>query len=205
MSGFSIIPLAITVMLGPQILVAILLITRKDPVKSSLAYIFAIVTTTVLTTLMYYFIITLTGLHKASGSDGPILKYILAAILFLLIVRTYIHRKKMTKTPKWITDLAKATTGKIILIGFLLILIMPGDIVSTLTVAGLIKSNNASFLFALPFFAAVALIVSLPLVIYLIAGKKGQLFIDKADKWIDTHGYLLNIIVFSVFIVLLLS
>jgi hypothetical protein len=174
-------------------------------VKSSLAYIFAIVTTTVLTTLMYYFIITLTGLHKASGSDGPILKYILAAILFLLIVRTYIHRKKMTKTPKWITDLAKATTGKIILIGFLLILIMPGDIVSTLTVAGLIKSNHASFLLALPFFGAVALIVSLPLVIYLIAGKKGQPFIDKADKWIDTHGYLLNIIVFSVFIVLLLS
>jgi len=205
MSGFSIIPLAITVMLGPQILVAMLLIARKGPVKSSLAYIISVSATIVLTTLLYYYIITVTGMHKATASGKPIFKYILAAILFLLIIRTFFNRKKMTKTPRWITGIATASIGKIMVIGFLLIAIMPGDIACAFSVAGFIKSNHSNFLIALPFFAVVASIASLPLAVYLIAGKKGQPYIDKADNWLNTHGYLLNIIVLSVFIVMLLS
>ena len=111
----------------------------------------------------------------------------------------------MTKTPKWITGIATASIRKIMVIGFLLISVMPGDIACEFTVAGFIKTNHSNFIFALPFFAVVALITTLPLAIYLIAGKKGQPYIDKADKWLNTHGYLLNIIVLSVFIAILLG
>jgi hypothetical protein len=40
MGDIAILPFALTVMLGPQILVSMMLITRKDVVKSSLVYTF---------------------------------------------------------------------------------------------------------------------------------------------------------------------
>ena len=54
MTNIPVLPLSLTVMLGPQILVAVLLITRKDPIKSSVIYITAVLATLILTTFIYY-------------------------------------------------------------------------------------------------------------------------------------------------------
>jgi hypothetical protein len=192
-------------MLGPQILVPMLLITRKDPVKSSLVYIISLSVTTVLITFLYYYLISVTHMHDMSMHGEPIFKYVLLGILLFLIIRTIINRKKLTKPPKWMADISNASLKKIGLIGFSLIAFMPGDIAVTFTVASFLDRNHVAFMDVFPFFALIGFIASIPLLVYFSFGKKGNQLMAKLNNWLNTHGYIINIITLSVFIYLILA
>ena len=206
MFGTSIIPLAITVMLGPQILVAMLLITHKKPLQSSIIYIIAVVTTIILTTFIAYNLITVMGLHRQSGNDEHnYLKYIIISLLLILLIWTFVNRKKITSKPKWMENISAASPKKIFSIGVFLIALMPTDLAIAFTIGGLILTNRGILLDATPFFLAVTLIASLPLMFYLALGKKGHQYIDTANDWLNTHGWVINTVVYTFFIYLLIS
>ncbi|TYA56691.1 GAP family protein [Formosa maritima] len=204
MSESTYIPLALTVMLGPQILVPMLLITRKDPIKSSLAYILSVTATIVLTTYIYYFVIYTTHFHELSSHGEPIIKYVLACILFFVLIKTVVKRKKITHPPKWMKNVTDASLKKIALIGFMLIAFMPGDIAMEFTVGSLLNTNSHTLVQAIPFFCMVSFIASIPLLIYLSFGKKGNQLMTQLNSWLNTHGYVINIITLSIFIYLIL-
>ncbi|PWK18583.1 GAP family protein [Xanthomarina spongicola] len=204
MDNLTFVPLAFTVMLGPQILVPMLLITRKDPVKSSLVYILSITASIILTTYIYYFVIQATHFHKLSSHGKPYFKYLLAGILFYILIKTIINRKKLTKLPKWLESVKNATLSRIALIAFFLIALMPGDIAMSFTVGSLLNTHNSSILGAFPFFAMVSLISAIPLFVYWSFGKKGNQIMDKLNIWLNTHGYVINILTLSIFIFLIL-
>ena len=199
------IPLAFTVMLGPQIIVAILLITRKDPIKSSLVYIASILLTLIGTTFMYYMLVDITGFQRTTLGGKPMLKYVMVAVIILLIIRLIVNRHKVTKPPKWMSSIATASLRKIFIIGTSLIAFMPADIVATFSVGSLLNSNPNGFIAALPFFTTVTLIASTPLICYVLLGKKGPAYLQQVNHWIDSHGYVINIIVLMFFIYLILS
>ncbi|WP_435416195.1 GAP family protein [Polaribacter aestuariivivens] len=204
MEDIAILPLALTVMLGPQILVGMLLITRKDPIKSSLIYILAIVSTLIFTTYIYYSIANTTSLHKASIGGKPIIKYFLIALFIFLIIRSIVNRKKITEPPKWMQGISTSSLSKIFLIGFSLIAFMPTDIAIAFTVGNILNSESSSFTSALPFFGAVLCISMLPLLLYFSLGSNGSKKLEKVNIWLNTHGYVINVIVFSFFIFLLI-
>ena len=204
MSETTIIPLSLTIMLGPQILVAMLLITRKDAVKSSLVYIISLITTLIFTTYIYCELIGITKFHKISILGKPILKYILAVILLFVLIRTIKNRKKITQQPKWMTDVLSCSLKRIAAIGFMLIALMPSDMVIEFTVGNLINSYDRTFTYAISFFVAVFVIAATPLTIYLSLGNKGPEKMQKMDKWLNTHGYLINVVVLSMFIIMIL-
>ena len=191
MTDDAILPLALAVMLGPQILVGMLLITRKDPIKSSLVYIVAVISTLIFTTYLYYSISTNIGLHEISIGGRPLLKYSLIAIFIFLIIRSIINRTKITEPPKWMQGISTNSLGKIFLINVCLIAFMPTDIAIAFTVGNLLNSESGSFLEALPFFGAVLLISILPLTIYFVLGTGGPKYLaeyallqDKRDRLI---------------------
>lgn len=192
-------------MLGPQILVAMLLIARKDAVRSSLIYIISVIVTLVTTTYLYYVIGAGLNLHHLSISGRPIFKYVIVAILVFILIRTIIKRKKLTREPKWMADLSDCSLKRIALIGFMLIALMPADIAMEFTVGNLINSNEGEFRDAVPFFLSVLVIASLPLIAYLIFWEKRPEIMQKVNNWLNTHGYLINVIILSLFIYLTLS
>lgn len=204
MTDIAILPLALTVMLGPQILVGMLLITRKDPIKSSLVYILAILSTLILTTYLYYLLANFTGLHKVTIGGRPMIKYFLITLFIFLIIRSIINRKKITEPPKWMQGILTSSLGKIFVIGLSLIAFMPTDIVVAFTVGNLLNSESSSFMDALPFFGAVLLISLLPLTIYFSLGRSGPKYLEKVNIWLNTHGYIINVIVLSFFIFMLI-
>ncbi|WP_281540574.1 GAP family protein [Maribacter aestuarii] len=204
MADVAILPLALSVMLGPQILVGMLLITRKDPIKSSLIYITAIILTLILTTYMYYSIIQRTDLHMASFAGVPMLKYFLIILFIVLIIRSLLKRHQVTAPPKWMQGIATASLGKIFMIGLCLIAFMPTDIAVTFSIGSILNSASSSFLEAWPFFGAVLFISFLPLIIYFSLGSNGSQYLEKVNRWLNTHGYIINIIVFTFFIFLLI-
>ncbi len=204
MTDIAILPLALTVMLGPQILVAILLITRKDPVKSSLVYIVAVMLTLLLTTSIYYLLANIINFQSTSEGGRPILKYILIALCVYLLVKSILNRHKLTEPPKWMKEIHEASLSKIFILGFTLIAFMPTDIVVAFTVGSLLNNDAGTLLDALPFFGAVLLIAFIPLILYFSLGSKGPEKLEKANVWLNTHGYVINVAVLTFFIFMML-
>lgn len=205
MTEIAILPLALTVMLGPQILVGMLLIMRKDAIKSSLVYTLSIVSTLILTTFIYYSLIQNTGLHNASVGGRPVLKHLLILLFIVLIIRSIVHRNKITEPPKWMKGISSASMGEIFIIGLCLIAFMPTDIIVAFSVGKILNSESGSFYDAFPFFGAVLLISILPLTIYFSLGRsKRSAYLENVNNWLNTHGYLINVVVMVFFIFLML-
>jgi hypothetical protein len=72
------------------------------------------------------------------------------------------------------------------------------------TVGVNLAQQNASLLGAVPFVAATILIAALPVLSYLLFRRRAQQVMPKVRDWMNTNSWLVNIIVYVVFIVLIL-
>ena len=202
----SIIPLALTVMMGPQIIVALLLVTHPKPIKSSLVYILSILITLVVTTAIYYYLFDLLDFKEQSGAGNhSLIKSMIVLLIGYLLIRTFLRRKKLTEKPKWMTSIVSASPWKISKMGFLLIALMPTEIAMEITVAGMIVEHQGTLLDAMGFFSMVTFIAALPILIYWLLGSYGNKVIDSVNNWLNTHGWVVNSVVYLFFVYLLLN
>jgi hypothetical protein len=73
------------------------------------------------------------------------------------------------------------------------------------TVGVNLAQNNASLLAALPFIALTVFIAALPVLFYLLFRRRAQQLMPKVREWMNTHSWLVNIIVYVIFILLIVS
>ena len=74
-----------------------------------------------------------------------------------------------------------------------------------MTVGVNLAQNNASLVGALPFMVATILIAALPVLSYLLFRHRAKQLMPKVRDWMNTNSWLVNIIVYAVFIVLILA
>lgn len=202
----AILPLAVTMMAGPQEMTAVLFVTHRSPVKVSLAFLTGVTVAMVLETSIFYLLAGTVDLGDPSdkGSSGTIIQLVLAGLLALLALRTY-RRRETIKPPKWLGGMMEASPTKALTMGFLLILVMPTDVVTMATVAANLQQNDKSLIDALPFWALTLLIAALPILAYLLLGERAKRGMPKVRDWMLENSWLVNIIVLGIFIVLILA
>jgi hypothetical protein len=202
----AILPLAVTMMAGPQEMTAIVFVTHPTPVKVSLAFLVGVTVAMVLGTTIYYLLAGTIDLGDASDneSSGTIIQLVLAGLLALLALRTY-RRRETIEPPKWLGRMMEASPRKALTMGFLLIFVMPTDIASMLTVAVNLQQGDGSLIDALPFWGLTLLIAALPILSYLLFGKRAKTAMPKVRDWMYANSWLVNIIVIGIFIVLILG
>lgn len=203
----DILPLAIAMMAGPQIISAVILITSKKAEKSSLAFIAAILLMTTVGTLVLFIVFQILGIDSLAGDDqqrpvAAVIETALIGILFFLAIRTYINRTEI-KTPKWMESLQEAEPINAFKLGMTLILIMPTDVIIMTTVAIHLVSKDASFLDALPFILTTALIAALPLIIYTIFRDSAAKLMPEIRQWMNDYSWLVQLFVYVIFILLI--
>lgn len=197
-------------MLGPQILSAIILVTKeKDPIKTSLAYLFGVLFAASTGILLVYLItnflggkIDLASSHR--GEAGKVLDFIFVIILIIMSVLTYIKRKKI-KPPKWLKVLQTAQPKGAFKIALVLIYLMPTDILVMLTVGTFLASNSLSYFDVLPYLVLTMFIASTPLLFYIFFRKKAVKFMPKVRDWMNKNSWVVNIIVYLFFLILISS
>src|SRR6266536_2745946 len=187
----AILPLAITMMAGPQEMTAIVFVTHPTPVKVSLAFLVGVIVAMVLGTTIYYLLAGTIDLGDASsnGSSGTIVQLVLAGLLALLAVRTYRHRETI-EPPKWLGRMMQASPRKALMTGFLLIFVMPTDIASMVTVAVNLQQNGKSLINALPFWGLTLVVAALPILSYLLFGKRAKTAMPKVRDWMYANSWL---------------
>jgi hypothetical protein len=203
--SLQILPLALTMMLGPQIMSAIIFVTTSKPVKLS-AYFLAAVAIAATAGVAIFFLLANNfslGDPSDSGSTGNILQYVFVGLLVVMSIMNYVRRATI-EPPKWLGALQNAEPGTAFKTGLMMIGLMPSDLIIMLTVGTNLSQNNSSFVSALPFLAATVLVAALPVLFYLLFRRRAKEFMPKMRNWMNNNAWAVNVIVYVVFIGIIL-
>ncbi|CAN5862121.1 hypothetical protein BH18ACT11_BH18ACT11_27300 [soil metagenome] len=208
--SLAVIPLAITMNAGPQIMSALIFVTASKPLKLSAYFLTGVVIAVTVGVTVTFGLATVLGNSVSlgdssdSGSLGNIIQYLLVGLLIFLSIRSYLGRET-SEPPRWLGALQNAKPRTAFLAGLLLLSIFPSDFVVLMTVGMNLAQQNASLLAALPFVAATILIAALPFLSYLLFRRRAEVTMPKVRDWMNTNSWLVNIVVYIVFIVLILA
>jgi len=194
---------------GPQIMSAIIFVTASKPLKPSAYFITGVVIAVTVGTTITYALASMLGNGVSlgdssdSGSLGNIIQYLLVGLLIFLSIRNYVRRETI-EPPRWLGALQNAGPRTAFTTGLLLLSVFPSDFVVLMTVGVNLAQHNASLVGAVPFIAATILIAALPVLSYLLFRRRAERAMPTVRDWMNTHSWLVNIIVYVVFIVLIL-
>jgi hypothetical protein len=207
--SLSVIPLAITMNAGPQIMSAIIFITASKPLKLSAYFLAGVVIAVSAGLTITYTLATALGNSISlgdpsnSGSLGNIIQYLLVGLLVVLSIKNYVNRETI-EPPRWLGALQNAGPRTAFTTGLLLLSVFPSDLVILVTVGVNLAQQNASLVGAVPFVAATIFIAALPMLSYLLFRRRAERAMPKVRDWMNTNSWLVNIIVYVVFILLIL-
>lgn len=205
-----VLPLAITMMAGPQIISSIIFVTRESgAVKVSLAYVAAVALAASVGILICMGLASLLDNTVDLQSDGgastaaKMIQIVLVGLLILRSIMIYLHRAT-SEPPKWLGTLQTASARRAFEIGLLLILLFPGDVVVMLTTGVHLVSEHHSFVDAVPLIGLVTLFAASPLLFYLLFKKRAEQLMPRVRDGMNSHSWAINIAVCVVFILLIL-
>lgn len=210
MEKLQVLPLAITMMAGPQILSAILFVTSERAVRVSSAFVLGVAAGT---TLGVAITTTLGGLFgdevsigstDDAGSVHSIIEMALVVLLALYAFRTYRHRAT-AEPPKLLGKLVGATPRMALRTGFLLVTLFPSDVIVLLTVGLHLGTGETPMIEALPFVGLTTLIAALPLVGYLLFRRRARVAMPKVRDWMNDHSWVITVACCAIFIFLIVS
>lgn len=210
MDGLRILPLAITMMAGPQIMSAVIFVTAQRAVRVSLAFLAAVALATTAGVAIMLGVASAvgSGVKLGDSSDnnsvGAIIQYVLVALLAAAAAKNWFQRKT-AEPPKWLGALMSAGPKKAFTVGLLVIALMPSDLMIMLTVGVHLEQSGAAFSEALPFIGLTVLVAAAPLLVRVLFAKRAEAAMPRVRDWMNTHSWLVNIMVCALFIVLILA
>jgi hypothetical protein len=202
----QILPLALIMVMGPQILTAIFLVTSHEPTKNSGAMLIGVVVAASLSLLIWFGLYDALGINPGSSSDSSpsTADWVVAGLLALAAIHTFLGRHTAS-VPKWMTALQEAEPRRALTLAFLLILLMPTDIVAVISTVHWLHVNNDDVLHGWPLVAATTLLMALPILGYLLLGRRARQAMPGIRDWLTTNAWLVNIVVIIYFIYQLLK
>jgi Sap, sulfolipid-1-addressing protein len=208
--SLAVIPLAITMNAGPQIMSALIFVTANKPLKLSAYFLGGVVIAVTVGLTITYTLASVLGNSVSlgdssdSGSLGNIIQYLLVGLLIILSIKSYVGRET-SEPPRWLGAMQNAKPKTAFMAGLLLLSVFPSDFVILVTVGINLAQNDASLLAAVPFMAATVFIAALPALSYLLFRHRAKRAMPKVRDWMNTNSWLVNIIVYAIFIVLILA
>lgn len=190
--------------MGPQILTAIFLVTSKEPVKNSVAMLIGVLVAASLSILIWFGLYDALNIKPHSGAGPGTADYVVAGLLALAGIHTFLGRGHAS-VPKWMTALEQAEPRRAFSLGFLLILLFPGDIVAVIATVHWLHDNHDNLLHGWPLVAGATLLMALPILAYLLLGRRAREAMPGIRDWLATNAWLVSIIVYIYFIYELLK
>src|ERR671919_1564876 len=124
--NLAVLPLAITMNAGPQIMSAIIFVTAQMPLKVSSYFLAGVVIAVTVGVTVTYTLATLVGNSVSlgdssnNGSLGHIIQYLLVGLLIFLAIKSYV-RRETTEPPRWLGTLQNAKPSTAFKAGLLLL------------------------------------------------------------------------------------
>jgi hypothetical protein len=141
MQGFwTVLPMAVVMSAGPQIVTATFFATSADAKRNSLAFLGGVATATTIGVTVFFLLGSGGAGKQKEGKDW--LDWLIIALLVFLVIWVFLRRNE-SQPPKWMGRLQGANARFAVTIGFLLYLLMPTDLVAMATVGAYIARQGA--------------------------------------------------------------
>lgn len=208
--NLNIVPLAITMMAGPQIMSSIIFVTHPRAVRMSLAFISGAAIGVTAGVIAARGIAALLGANSSfgessdTGSFATIVQFVLVGLLIIGSIRNYVKRATI-EPPKWLGALMQADEKRAFTLGLLLLTVFPSDAMVLLTVGANLEQNGNTVVDALPFIGLTILIAAAPFLAYLLFRERAAVAMPSVRDWMNTNSWLVNILVYGIFIALIVS
>jgi Sap, sulfolipid-1-addressing protein len=203
-SFLTVLPLAIVMVAGPQILSAIFLATSENWKKNSAAFLAGVLlTVTFFVTVAYVLVRVL--FDAAGASNESTTRVWLDGFLVLLLVVAAIHKyrtRKTSKPPAWMGKLEEATPKKSFRLGVLLLGLFPTDIITNVVVGSSLARSDDPWWYCLPFVLLTLLFEALPVLFVFLLGKRAAVILPKVRDWMNTNSWIVSEVVIVFFIIL---
>ncbi len=200
----QILPLALIMVMGPQILTAIFLVTSHEPVKNSGAMLVGVILAASASVLLWFGLVDLLGIDPKDSGGPTTLDWVVAGLLALLAIRVFMTRGT-AEVPKWMTTLQEAEPKRAFTLAFLLIFLMPTDIIAVISTVNFLHDNKLNAVDGWPLVAATTVLMALPIAGYLLLGHRAREAMPKIRDWLTTNAWLVNLVVIVYFIYQTLS
>ena len=208
MNLLSVLPLAVVMVAGPQIIAAIFLASSREAKRSSLAYLVGAGIAVLIGLTVWYVVFHVVRGTGGGGSknDGNrhLIDWVVLAVLLALMVMVFARRKR-SQPPKWMSKLQAASPRFAFGLGFLLFIAMPSDEATMVAVAGSLAGHDKPWWHLLPFLFLTLMLLALPLLALLAFGQRAVAVLPKIRDWANEHSWLVSEAVILIFVAIVVS
>jgi len=206
MSLVEVLPLAIVMIAGPQILTPVFLATSDQWRANSAAYLVgAALSISLVVTVGYFLGTSLGGGGGLLGATGKqLLNLVVLVLLVYAAVDTY-RKRDVSEPPAWMGKLTDASRGLSFRLGFLLLGFFPTDFVTSVTVGTYLAANGAPVTDAAGFVLLTLFILSLPSLGVFVLGERAEAALPEIRDWMNDNTWVISEAVIALFVVLTLQ
>ncbi|MDO3705513.1 GAP family protein [Micromonospora sp. C28SCA-DRY-2] len=209
MSFLTVLPLAVVMVAGTQLVAAVFLAAADRPRAASSGYL-AGAGLVVGGGVTLSWLVTRAVKVNFGGGDqggrGPITTRIDQVVLVLLVVLALVVflRRHSTGPPRWMGKLQQAGPGYAARLGVLLFLATPTDDLTMLAVGASAARHDLSWWHLLPFVLATLTLLALPLLALLLLGGRAATVLPRIRDWTTHHSWVVSELVIGFFVVVTL-
>jgi Sap, sulfolipid-1-addressing protein len=204
MNVLAVLPLAVVMIAGPQIISSFFFATSEKWQSDSTAYILgAAVGLLVVITIAFLVAKGITSGGTESESGSRTLDFVIVALLLLAMAHVFSSRRN-TEPPKWMGKLQTATPKFTFILGFLLLGFFPSDILTSIAVGAHLANHGETWLHVVPFVFLTLLFLALPALAVLILGQRAEAQLPKVRDWMDENSWIVSEAVLAFFIAIVL-
>jgi Sap, sulfolipid-1-addressing protein len=202
MQGFwTVLPMAVVMSAGPQIVTATFLATSQGAKRNSLAFLAGVAVATTISVTVFFLLGSGIAGKQKEGKDW--LDWLIIGLLVFLLIWVFVRRNE-TQPPKWMGRLQDANPRFAVTIGFLLYLLMPTDLVAAATVGAYVARQGDPWWHTLGFVVLTILIAGLPFIVLLAMGKRAESVLPRIREWMNANSWVVNEGVLLFFLVMAL-
>ncbi|MEH0822116.1 MULTISPECIES: GAP family protein [unclassified Micromonospora] len=208
MSILTVLPLAVVMVAGTQLVAAVFLASGERPRQASLGFLAgaAIVVFTG-TTIAWVVARTVDG--TAGGGGGgrreairTAIDWVVLALLVALAVVVFLRRHS-TGQPAWMNRLRHAGPGYGLRLGLVLFVAMPADDITMATVGATAARRELTWWHLLPFVLLTLLLLALPLLALLLMGRRAERVLPRMRDWAARNSWIVSEVVIAFFILMI--
>jgi Sap, sulfolipid-1-addressing protein len=201
MSILQVLPLALVMVAGPQILSSIFFATSENWRGNSAAYVLgAALSISIVVTLAFF----LSSGASDQGASNDALYYVILALLLFGMWHAF-RSRKTAEPPKWMGKLQTASPRFCFVLGFLLLGVFPSDLVTSISIGSFLSTKGDPWWHYVFFLALTLLFLALPALLVLVLGRRAQEFLPKVRDWMNANSWIVNELVLLLFVGIVIS
>ncbi|WP_406077830.1 GAP family protein [Micromonospora sp. NBC_00858] len=208
MSFLAVLPLAVVMVAGTQLVVAVFLASSDRPRAASLGFLAGAglvvavgVTVSWLLTRLVGGVATDASAVAGRVDHGPAVDLVVLALLLILAMVVWLRRHR-SGPPRWLGRIGHADPGRALRLGALLFVVTPTDDLTMAAVGASVARHNLPWWHLLPFVLLTVTLLALPLLALLVLGHRAARVLARMREWAEGHAWVVNEVLIGFFALL---